>query len=164
MSRSRQRLDPMEVLLTCRELTKTINARTLFKSITLGLFENERTGLIGRSGAGKSTLLRIIAGLVPPDEGEISARRGLHVGSVAQEDKLAPDLTIEESLLDALTPLHLDDAVRWTRANIMIGKVGFPDAHQKVGTLSGGWRKRLAIAREIIREPDLLLLDEPTNH
>src|SRR5437868_1338645 len=151
----------MEILLACRDLTKTINARQLFKAITLGFFEGERTGLIGRSGAGKSTLLRILAGLDHADEGELSARRGLRVGYVAQEDDLAPGLTIEDSLLDALVPLHLEDTARWTRAGIMIGKVGFADPSQKVGDLSGGWRKRLAIARQIIQEPDLLLLDEP---
>ncbi len=154
----------MEVLLTCRDLTKSLNARQLFKAITLGLFEGERAGLIGRSGAGKSTLLRILAGLDHADEGELSARRGLRIGFVAQDDDLPPEQTVEESLLDALASLHLDEVARWTQAKIMLGLVGFPDPSQRVEALSGGWRKRLAIARQLIRNPDLLLLDEPTNH
>ncbi len=154
----------MGVLLSCRDLTKSVAARSLFKRITLGLFDGERTGLIGRSGTGKSTLLRILAGLDHVDEGDLTVRRGLQIGYIAQEDDLSPGLTVEESLLDALASLHMDDTAKWARVGIMVGKVGFADAHQKAGTLSGGWRKRLAIARQIIREPDLLLLDEPTNH
>src|SRR5437588_8394243 len=103
----------MGVLLSCRDLTKNVHARQLFKGITLGLFDGEHAGLIGRSGSGKSTLLRILAGLDHADDGELTTRRGLHIGYVAQEDDLAPDLTVEESLLDAMAALHLEDTVRW---------------------------------------------------
>src|SRR5437762_1387785 len=82
------RTNRMGVLLSCRDLTKSYSARLLFKGITLGLFEGERTGLIGPNGSGKSTLLRILAGLEHADEGELTARRGLHLGYVAQEDEL----------------------------------------------------------------------------
>lgn len=154
----------MDVLLSCRDLTKSVNARQLFKAITLGLFEGERAGLIGRSGAGKSTLLRILAGVDHADEGELSARRGLRIGYVAQAEDLPGHLTVEETLLDALAAPQLDDTARWTQTKIMLGLVGFPDPSQRVDSLSGGWRKRLAIARELVCDPDLLLLDEPTNH
>jgi ATP-binding cassette subfamily F protein uup len=135
----------------------------LFKGITLGLFKGERTGLIGANGSGKSTLLRILAGLETPDAGELTARRGLCLGYVAQEDALDGEQTVEQALASAIEG-HVDEHERQTQAAIMQGRIGLQDAGQEVGTLSGGWLKRLAIARQLIRRPDLLLLDEPTNH
>jgi ABC transport system ATP-binding/permease protein len=153
----------MEILLSCRELTKSYGLRTLFKGITLGLFEGERTGLIGPNGSGKSTLLRILAGIETQDAGELVSRRSLRLGYVAQEDALDREQTVEESLVSAIEG-HLDEHERQVQAAIMLGRIGFDKGDQKVGTLSGGWTKRLAIARQLMREPDLLLLDEPTNH
>lgn len=153
----------MDILLNCRELTKSYGLRVLFKGITLGLFKGQRTGLIGPNGSGKSTLLRILAGLETADAGELTARRGLCLGYVAQEDALDGEQTVEQSLTSAIKG-HADEHDRQTQAAIMQSKIGLVDGGQKVGTLSGGWLKRLAIARQLIRRPDLLLLDEPTNH
>jgi ATP-binding cassette subfamily F protein uup len=153
----------MEILLSCRELTKSYGLRTLFKGITLGLFEEQRTGLIGPNGAGKSTFLRILAGEETADAGELSMRRQLRMGYVPQEDDLERELTVAESLMSVLDE-HLEEHERETQAAVMMGKVGFRDGAQRVGTLSGGWLKRLAIARQLMRRPDLLLMDEPTNH
>ncbi|MGB7159120.1 MAG: ABC-F family ATP-binding cassette domain-containing protein [Tepidisphaeraceae bacterium] len=154
----------MAVLLSCQNLSKSFGPRLLFKGITLGLSDEQHTGLIGPNGSGKSTLLKILAGLEHADEGEIVARRQLRAGYVAQEDVLDPDQTVEQSLADAIEHGHGDEHDRIVAANVMLGRIGFADAQQRVGALSGGWRKRLAIARQLIREPDLLLLDEPTNH
>src|SRR5688572_5965898 len=154
----------MSVLLTCENLEKSFGPRLLFRGISLGLSDQEHTGLIGPNGSGKSTLLKILAGLEHADDGELTLRRQLRLGYVAQEDVFDPESTVEEILADAIDDTHVDQHERETQAAILIGKVGFLDPRQKAGTLSGGWRKRLAIARQLIRQPDLLLMDEPTNH
>ncbi|MDQ3438716.1 MAG: ABC-F family ATP-binding cassette domain-containing protein [Planctomycetota bacterium] len=154
----------MAVLLSCQNLSKSFGARLLFKGITLGLSDEQHTGLIGPNGSGKSTLLKILAGLEHADEGEIVARRQLRFGYVAQEDVFQGDRTVEQSLAEAIEHGHGDEHDRIVDANVMLGRIGFLDAQQSVASLSGGWRKRLAIARQLIREPELLLLDEPTNH
>lgn len=153
----------MDILLNCRELTKSFGLRVLFKGITLGLFKGQRIGLIGANGSGKSTLLRILVGLETADSGELTARRGLCLAYVSQEDALDREQTVEQSLASAVEG-GADEHDRQTQAVIMQGKIGLQDGSAKVGTLSGGWMKRLAIARQLIRRPDLLLLDEPTNH
>src|SRR5687768_14477930 len=154
----------MSVLLTCENLEKSYGPRLLFKGISLGLSDEEHTGLIGPNGSGKSTLLKILAGMEMPDDGTLSSRRGLRLGYVAQEDTFDADATIEQILARAIDDDHVDDHERHTRAAMMAGRLGFADVEQRAGNLSGGWRKRLAIGRQLIREPDLLLLDEPTNH
>src|SRR5918993_3650587 len=154
----------MAVVLSCQNLSKSFGPRLLFKGITLGLSDEQHTGLIGPNGSGKSTLLKILAGLEQPDEGEIVARRQLRAGYVAQEDVFEGPLTVEQTLAEAIEHGHGDAHDRLVDANVMLGRIGFPNPQQPVSSLSGGWRKRLAIARQLIREPELLLLDEPTNH
>jgi ATP-binding cassette subfamily F protein uup len=132
--------------------------------LSLELRAGERVGLIGPNGAGKSTLLRILAGLEVPDEGTRTARRGARVGYVAQDDTFPHGLNVREVLLATLADEHLEEHERETRAAITLTQVGFDDFDKPADALSGGWRKRLALARELVREPDVLLLDEPTNH
>ena len=151
----------MEILLSCRDLSKSYGLRVLFNGITLGLFKGERTGLIGPNGSGKSTLLRILTGLETPDAGELSARRGLRMGYVAQEDNFDKSQTVEQSLMSVIDD-DVDDHEREIQAGIMLSRVGLLQPDQQVGTLSGGWLKRLAIARQLILRPDLLLLAEST--
>src|SRR4051812_43374461 len=151
------------MLLTGRNLSKWYGPRQLFAGITLGIEENERIGLIGANGSGKSTLLRIFAGLEEPDEGELISRRQLRIGYVSQEDVFDETLSTIDCVADAVDA-HLDDHERHQRAAVLLDRAGFPDPTARIETLSGGWRKRLAIVREIAREPDLLLMDEPTNH
>jgi ATP-binding cassette subfamily F protein uup len=151
------------MLLTGRNLSKHYGPRLLFSGITLGLEAGERVGLIGANGSGKSTLLRIFAGEETPDEGELVARRQLRVGYVPQEDLFEPGRACLDLVADAVDD-HLDDHERHLRAAILLDRAGFTDTTQQVENLSGGWRKRLAIVRQLAREPDLLLLDEPTNH
>jgi ATP-binding cassette subfamily F protein uup len=154
----------MSLLLNCQSLTKAYGLRQLFKGISISFDDTERTGLIGPNGAGKSTLLKILAGAETADEGEISTRRGLRMGYVPQEDVFDPAASVEQVMLDALTGEHLEEHQQLTRVSILLDKMGFADPDQLTGALSGGWRKRLSIARQLVREPDLLLLDEPTNH
>ncbi|MBI4396513.1 MAG: ABC-F family ATP-binding cassette domain-containing protein [Elusimicrobia bacterium] len=156
----------MAILLSCQKISKTYGARPLFEGLSFGLSEGERTGLIGPNGTGKSTLLKILAGQEKPDDGELSVRRGLKVGYLAQQDHFgdAGALTVRQDLVRAVEGLGLEDYEVDIRVEAGLEDAGFPSPDQPVGTLSGGWRKRLAILAQVIREPDLLLLDEPTNH
>jgi ATP-binding cassette subfamily F protein uup len=155
---------PRSPLVQCEELAKQYGVRPLFAGVGLALFEGDRVGLVGPNGAGKSTLLRIVAGLEEPDAGRRSVRRGVRVGYLAQEPAFAAGATVESALFDALDGLGLDHAERHGRAARWRTRVGFDQPGRPVGELSGGGLKRLAIARELARAPDLLLLDEPTNH
>jgi ATP-binding cassette subfamily F protein uup len=156
----------MSILLSCRNLSKRFGPRPLFEGLSFGLFEGERTGLIGPNGTGKSTLLKILAGLEKQDSGELALRRGLRVRYLAQRDFLADaphGVTVQDELVQALQNLGLEDYEIDMRIEAGLEGSGF-NPEQRVDTLSGGWRKRLAILSQVLTEPDLLLLDEPTNH
>ncbi len=154
----------MTLLLSVQELTKSYGHRPLFAGLSLGLRAGERVGLVGPNGAGKSTLLKLMAGREEPDAGARSVRRGARVGYVAQDDVFAPGETVRTVLLSALAGEPIEEHERETRAAATLTQMGFTAADQPADALSGGWRKRLALARELVRKPDLLLLDEPTNH
>jgi ATP-binding cassette subfamily F protein uup len=154
----------MPVLITCQSIVKRFGLRPLFRGLSLTVSDGERIGVIGPNGAGKTTLIRILAGCETPDEGTVAPRRHVRIGHVAQEPSFDAGSTVLSVLESAVAPLKLEHAERNTRLNVALGKTGFLDHHAEAATLSGGWRKRLAIARELIREPDLLLMDEPTNH
>ncbi len=156
----------MALLLSCQALAKAYQ-RPLFDGITLGLYDGERIGLIGPNGSGKSTFLKLLAGIEQPDAGEITRRRDVRMAYVPQEDAFPENATPTSVLLETLESddhAHLDEHDRYTQAAIMLTKIGFDDFDQQVSTLSGGWKKRLAIARALVTAPDLLLMDEPTNH
>ena len=156
----------MATLISCKDLSKTYGARPLFEGLSFGLFDGERTGLIGPNGTGKSTLLRILAGLEKPDDGDLAVRRNLRIRYLAQQDQFPEaekGVTVREELTRALQGIGLEDYEIDIRVEDGLGASGFkPD--QPVKELSGGWRKRLAILSQVLCEPDLLLLDEPTNH
>ncbi|MBX9582308.1 MAG: ATP-binding cassette domain-containing protein [Gemmataceae bacterium] len=154
----------MSVLLSARGLSKRFAHARLFDGLSLDLRAGERVGLIGPNGAGKSTLLRVLAGREPADAGEVTARRGVRVSYLAQDDTFAPGRSCREAVVAGLAGLPLEDFERETRAAIALTRAGFDDPDRPADALSGGWRKRLALARELAREPDILLLDEPTNH
>jgi len=122
---------------------------------------NERIGLIGRNGAGKSSLLRILDGRIQPDDGEVMRAGGLQVATVEQEPVLDDALTVLDTLCGPDDP-H-EDWQRPARARALLDQLGL-DPEAPVAGLSGGTRKRVALARALVGEPDLLLLDEPTNH
>ena len=145
----------------------------------------ERVGLIGRNGAGKSSLLRILGGLESADDGQLQAQQSLRVAFVAQEPELADDATVFDAVAQSLAPLRalMDsyaagqgdlDALQarieaqdgWTwrqRVDETLQRLRLP-AEGTIGTLSGGTRKRVALAQALVMRPDVLLLDEPTNH
>lgn len=154
----------MTLFLSCQALSKSFGSRPLFKDLSLGVFKGNKIGMIGPNGAGKSTLLKILAGLESPDEGLVTKGRSIHVGYVPQ-DSAPSNKTIEEVLINALSifPI-LDEIEKITQVSIILSKFGFPDPTALVSSLSGGWKKRLDIAKEVVCSPDVLLLDEPTNH
>jgi ABC transport system ATP-binding/permease protein len=154
----------MTVLLSLQGCTKSYGSRPLFRDLGIDLSDAERVGLIGPNGAGKSTLLKLLVGLEEIDDGVRSLRRGTRLGYVAQDDVFPAGQTVREVLLEAMAKDPIEDHERETRAAITLAKVGFDDEDKVASTLSGGWRKRLSLARELVCEPDLLLLDEPTNH
>jgi len=178
------------VLLAARQISKTHSLRTLFSDVSLSIAEGERVGLIGPNGAGKSTLLKILAGQDAPDDGTVTAAKGLRAVYVPQHDEFAVGKTAREVVVDAgmasglVHDLHEAEIL----AEQILAKVGFdttgetaaenagsdargignnPGIDTPAASLSGGWRKRLSIARALAScagEPDILLLDEPTNH
>ena len=158
----------MTLLLGCQGIAKAYGAAPLFADVSFGIHESDRIGLVGPNGSGKSTLLRVLAGLETPDAGTIALRRLARLAYVPQHPDFPSDRTLAEVLAHALQgdPLDqpLDEAARHTRVQMTLGRAGFADPDATPATLSGGWRKRLAIARALVRAPDLLLLDEPTNH
>jgi ABC transport system ATP-binding/permease protein len=155
----------MPVLLSCESLAKSFGSRPLFENLSFTINDGDHIGLVGPNGSGKTTLLKIVAGVEEPDSGTRAVRKGVRIGYVPQDAVFAPGKTVEEVLLDALAgEKTLDDYERHARAALALGKAGFTDRETLTDTLSGGWRKRLAIARELVLEPDVLLLDEPTNH
>ena len=143
----------MALLGSCTGLTKSYGSRLLFENIALGISEGERLGLIGRNGAGKSTLLRILAGQLEPDGGTVSFRRNTRVGYVPQEAEFPESHTVYEVIAAVIAGEHLDEAERAARISQTLGRAGFVDATVRTEALSGGWKRRLAIAREIAQAP-----------
>ncbi len=150
----------MAVLLGVSQLEKSFGARSLFRGLTFSIEEGERVGLVGPNGVGKSTLLKILAGLESADEGQVTRSRGLRLGYLAQEPDLRPEWTVQEALESHLSG---DDWEGRARVPEIASRLGL-DLTRKVGALSGGWQKRVALGRELALDPQVLLLDEPTNH
>jgi ABC transport system ATP-binding/permease protein len=150
------------LLLSCEAISMAYGTRSLFDDLSFGLFEGDQAGLVGPNGSGKSTLLKILAGVTQPDRGSRSLRGGVRVGYVPQDPVFEAGRTVAEVVLEGLD--GVDEADRPGRAAQALGRAEFADGRAAVDTLSGGWRKRLAIARELVAAPDILLMDEPTNH
>lgn len=177
--------------LSAENISKSFGDKWLFKGITLGLSRGDKVALIGANGTGKTTLMTILAGLTPPDEGVVSTRKEIRVGYLDQAPDFDHELPIIEVLFAGKNPVAAavkeyerallsgdDDALSnaielvdsleaWdfeARVKEILGKLGLYDVDAKIGTLSGGQRKRVALAKVLIESPDLVILDEPTNH
>ena len=153
-----------DLLVSLRAASMAFGAAPLFESLSLGVYEGDHVGLVGPNGSGKSTLLKILAGLEEPTAGERAARKRLRVGYVPQDPVFDEGTTVAAVLASALEGSGLDPHEAEGRVAVALGKAGFTDGGQRTEVLSGGWKKRLAIARALVGEPELLLLDEPTNH
>src|SRR5271166_3120921 len=154
----------MPPILNAQSVTKQFGAKPLFQNISLTVNEGDRIGLIGPNGAGKSTLLAILAGQLEPDSGELAVRKRARAAYVPQDSRFAPGLTIRQVLERALTGAHVNENEREGRLRELSGRAGFVDLNGEAAALSGGWRKRLAITKALVSEPEVMLLDEPTNH
>lgn len=153
----------MAILVSAYQLEKTFASRTLFRDLTFAIETGDRIGLIGPNGAGKSTLMKIIAQKSEIDGGKLSMNRGLRVGFLEQTPAFNEAHTVYEAITaEAEDPYDADFLMG---VDTLLSKLSLGDISDKlVSELSGGWRKRVALARELAKNPDLLLLDEPTNH
>ena len=149
----------MTPYLDVQNLTKSFGALLLFREISFSISEGQRIGLVARNGTGKTTLLSILAGKEGYDSGEIIFKRDLKIGYLEQKPSFDP----EESVLDACFN-HQGEAEKVLRAKQVLTQLKIRDLNQKMGELSGGQQKRVALANVLLTEPDLLILDEPTNH
>ncbi|MBV8570430.1 MAG: ABC-F family ATP-binding cassette domain-containing protein, partial [Acidobacteriaceae bacterium] len=154
----------MALLLNAQGLSQSYGAVPLFRNISLNVSDNERLGLIGPNGSGKSTLLEILTGRKEPDAGEVALRKNIRLAFVAQVSSFTPRETVSAVVRRALERSKVARDEHNGRAAETLGRAGFTDFNAEAATLSGGWRKRLAIAEALVADPDLLLLDEPTNH
>ena len=136
----------------------------LFQDISFTVSEGERIGLIGPNGSGKSTLIEILAGRVNPDKGDVALRKRARLSSVVQVSDFAGNETVRSVIEKAFHEGQVPEQERAGRFAEVLGRAGFEDRDAIANSLSGGWRKRLAIAAALVQEPDILLLDEPTNH
>src|SRR6267154_5143369 len=154
----------MPAILNAQGLTKAFGATALFREISFTVSDGDRIGLIGPNGGGKSTLLKVLAGDEDADAGDVAVRKRARVGYVEQESSFAPGMTVRAVLEAALVRAKVAEGEHEGRLRETSGRTGFPDLSAEAATLSGGWRKRLAIAEAVGTHPDVLLLDEPTNH
>lgn len=179
------------IYLQVEKLTKSVGDRVLFADVTFGVNEGDKIGVIAKNGTGKTTMLGIIAGNEEPDSGTVTYHNDIRTGYLAQTPYLDPDLTVARACMNADTETtrviaayeealgrsdtaELDAAMRamdaagaWDyeeRLRQMLSRLGITDLSQPVSQLSGGQRKRVALARVLLDEPQMLILDEPTNH
>lgn len=140
-------------------VSKRFGERILFENVSFSIAERQKVGLIARNGTGKSTLLSMIAGVESLDSGSVIFRNGIRVGYLSQESLFDEN----ETVLDACFN-HNNEDEKILRAKQILTKLKIADLDQRMGSLSGGQQKRVALANVLITEPDLLILDEPTNH
>jgi ATP-binding cassette subfamily F protein uup len=178
--------------LSVEEVSKSFGTLVLFENLSFGISQGQKIALIAKNGTGKTTLLDIVSGKEAPDNGQVVYRKGVKVGFLPQEPDLEPTLTIEETILSSDNEVlgvinayekalqNPDDAESYQKAfdqmeakqawdfettyKQILSKLKLDDLSKKVGDLSGGQKKRLALADLLLGKPDLLILDEPTNH
>mgnify|MGYP003663517992 CR=1 FL=1 len=178
--------------LSVENISKSYGEKVLFEDISFGINKDQKVAFVAKNGSGKTSILNIIANLDVPDSGQVVSRKGISIAYLAQKDDINPDLTIEETIFatdnkilsivnqyeKALKNIENGDAYQaafdlmdqhnaWdfeTQYRQILSKLKLEDLSLKVGSLSGGQKKRLSLAIVLINKPDLLILDEPTNH
>jgi len=151
-------------IISAQKLGKRFGATPLFREISFTVSEGDRIGIVGPNGSGKSTLLAMLDGRVLPDSGDVAVRKGVRVCGVAQISEFGERDTVRSVVKAALDRVKVAEADRAGRTAEILGRAGFADLDAQAASLSGGWRKRLAIVEALVQSPDVLLLDEPTNH
>lgn len=181
----------MASFLQIEDLTKSYGDRMLFDGVTFGVNEGDKIGIVAKNGTGKSTMLRIIAGKEDADSGNVVWRNGLRVGYLEQKPDFEGNPTVAEAALQGDSPVasvvrdyeaavasgdddrirdamhRMDEASAWDyqdRLHRLLTRLNLPDLTARVQNLSGGQRKRVALASVLMSEPELIILDEPTNH
>jgi ABC transport system ATP-binding/permease protein len=152
----------MAHLLGAEQIVLEFPTKEVFSGITVGVNEGDRIGIVGRNGDGKSTLLKILGKTLPPDSGRVTWRGGLTIGYLTQTDQIPNDWSISHAVVGE-RPEHewaSDPKIR----DVLTGLLGDLDWSQKVGELSGGQRRRVALAALLATDHDVVMLDEPTNH
>ena len=152
----------MAILLGCDSVSLEFPTKHIFDSVTLGVSEGDRIGIVGKNGDGKSTLLSVLAGQLEPDDGRVTHRRGITVGLLGQKDSLQDDDTVHHAVVGDAPEYEWASSPRIR--GILNGLIADVPWEGKVGELSGGQRRRVDLARLLIRQDDVLMLDEPTNH
>jgi len=152
-------------LVNIEEVSKAFDIRALLENVSLGVSEGERIGIVGRNGSGKSTLMKVIAAIEQPDQGRVTKANSVKIGLLSQVDKADPSATVGDVVLGDMAKHEWasDSKVR----EVFTGLFGGFDDHlfeRKFGTLSGGEKRRVGLAKLLIDDLDLILLDEPTNH
>jgi len=178
--------------LNAEQIAKSYGERTLFQDVSFSIHKGDKMAFVAKNGAGKTNILNILSGQLAPDAGQVVLRKGLTLAVLEQEPELNPNLSIEESILAAELPIlkviaayeaalqQPDDSEAYQRAfeamdiqqawdfesryQELLSRLQLDDLSLKVGSLSGGQKKRLALAIALLQQPDLLILDEPTNH
>ncbi len=180
-------------LLSAETISKAYTERWLFKELSFGLSVGEKVALVGANGTGKSTLLKVLAGFIEPDTGEVRRRTGISVGYLAQEPELDPNKTVEQTIYNednkminlineyekAISDpdypadkmqevlIQMEELNAWDfdkKIEQVLSKLGIKDLTAKTSSLSGGQKKRVALAQLLLSAPDLIIMDEPTNH
>jgi ATP-binding cassette subfamily F protein uup len=159
-----EKLRKLPPIISAQGLSKRYGVAPLFQSISFTVSEGDRIGVIGPNGSGKSTLLEMLIGRVKPDSGDLAIRKGTRLSAVAQISEFPQGVTIRSVIESAMDRSRVPEVERASRFAETLGRAGFGDLDARAATLSGGWRKRLAIAEALVQAPDILLLDEPTNH
>ena len=178
--------------LSVQDLGKSYGVQTLFKGLNFGVDQGQKVALVARKGTGKTTILRALAGMEPPDTGEIVYRKGIQVAFLKQESDFGDAKTVFEAIYESENPIllairayeaallnpddtnifqkafdQMDRMEAWdyeVKVKTILSKLKLDDLQQEVSILSGGQRKRLSLAKILIDQPDFLILDEPTNH
>jgi ATP-binding cassette subfamily F protein uup len=179
--------------LSAENISKSFGERWLFKNLNFGLSQGQRVALVGVNGSGKTTLLNVLASKLPPDEGSVSVRKEVTIGFLGQNPEFDEELTVQQTIfsgqgevLDVIREYEvaishpdtssekmqhvmerMDELQAWdyeVKVKQILSKLGIQNLDQQIKHLSGGQRKRVAMARVLIEEPSMLILDEPTNH
>jgi ABC transport system ATP-binding/permease protein len=151
-------------LISAQGLSKRYGSAPLFQNLSFTVSEGERIGVIGPNGSGKSTLIEMLYGRVKPDGGEVAVRKGTRVSCVTQISEFLAGVTVRGVIEGALERARIPEEEGASEFAETLGRAGFTDLDGLAAELSGGWKKRLAIAEALVQRPDILLLDEPTNH